>query len=247
MHFRNYTVAATALSRLLILDLKYDKENKIMYPFTLHVPQHPFIMILTRDKRSWQTVINQMMFIMNHPDPRYVCRYTYIYFCKNTDTYIELKYFRVKENCIEMLRPVFLYILCNPSVDSVDCCMQQAWQLLIKSKHSIHLQTETLLWLCTTETYSCINTNYRFLELTEKALLEKNKEYCTALFPMMASMIIQLLKQGSDPRPNFDAMSSIINYCDSRIGDLALVLMAEIIVSCPAIYLYNAMQMCTYF
>ncbi|XP_029048678.2 focadhesin [Osmia bicornis bicornis] len=217
---RNYTVAATALSRLLILDLKYDKENKIMYPFTLHVPQHPFIMILTRDKRSWQTVLNQMMFIMNHPDPR------------------------VKESCIEMLRPVFLYILCNPSVDSVDCCMQQAWQLLIKSKHSIHLQTEILLWLCTAETYSCINANYRFLELSEKALLEKNKEYCTALLPMMASMIIQLLKQGSDPKPNFDAMSSIINYCDNRIGDLALVLMAEIIVSCPAIYLYNAMQMC---
>ncbi|XP_003707265.2 focadhesin [Megachile rotundata] len=217
---RNHTVSATVISRLLILDLKYDKENKSMHPFTLHVPQHPFIMILTQDKRSWQTVFNQLTFIMNHQDPR------------------------VKENCIETLRPVFLYVLCNPSVDSIDCSMQQAWQLLIKSKHSICLQTEILLWLCTNDTRSCINTNYRILELAEKALFEKNKEYCTALLPMIASLTIQLLKYGFDPKPNFSLMFGIMNHCDSCIGNLMLVLMAEIIVSCPAIYLLNALQTC---
>ncbi|CAK9809148.1 Focad [Anthophora plagiata] len=218
---KNYTVSATIISRLLILDLKDDTGNKTMYPFTLHVPQHPFIIILTKDKFSWQSVLNEMSFVANHPDPR------------------------IKENGMEMLRPVFLYILCNPSLDSTDCCMQKkAWQLLIKSKHGIHVQTESLLWLYRAESQNCTNANYQILELAEKALSERNREYCTALLPMIASLTVQLLKQGSDPRPNFDTISVTIDHCDGCIGNLMLMLMAEIIVLCPAIYLYSVLQIC---
>lgn len=99
-----------------------------------------------------------------------------------------------------MLRPVFVYILCNPILDSLDCCAQPAWQLLIESKHSICLQTEVLLWLCTTDTCVCINTNYRVLELAKKAMLEKDKGYYTALLPVIIYLTIQLLKQGSIDR-----------------------------------------------
>lgn len=81
IHYRNYMVATTTISHLLILDLKRDSKNKIMYPFTLHTPQHPFISILIRDKRSWQTVLSQITFIMNHQDYRYVRIEIYIYIC----------------------------------------------------------------------------------------------------------------------------------------------------------------------
>lgn len=265
-HFRNYVVITTTISHLLILDLKRGMKNETL--FTLHTPQHPFIIILTRDNQSCQTVLNQMTFIMNHQDPRYVyrCIYdlthitriyygcyarSYIYTYARADVYTDILWifsrFRVKENSAKILRPVFLYILCNPSLNSMDCYMQQVWQSLIKSKHNTYLQTEILLWMCTAETHSCINTNYRILEFAEKAALEKNKEYCTALLPMIASLIIQLLKQGSDPRPNFDITLVIVEYCDNCIGNLMLTLMAEIVTLCPAIYLHDILKICEYF
>ncbi|XP_026667483.1 uncharacterized protein LOC108622690 isoform X2 [Ceratina calcarata] len=143
-----------------------------------------------------------------------------------------------------MFRAVFLYVLCNPSMNSMDSCMQQVWRLLIKSERGTRVQMETLLWLSTADDYVCVNTNYRILELAEKALSERNREDCSALLPMTASLILQLLKNGSDPRPNFDIIHAIIDHCDSSIGNLMLTLMAEVVASCPAIYLYSALQIC---
>lgn len=173
----------------------------------------------------------------------YACSYIYIctYVCTISPN------FRIREKGVKMLRPVFLYVLCNPSSDSMDYCMQQIWQLLIKSRHGTYVQTEVLLWMCTAEIHSCINTNYRILELAEKAASEGNREYCTALLPMIVSLVIQLLQQGSDPTPNFHAILFIIDHCDSYIGNLVLTLMAEVITLCPAIYLYTTLQICKYF
>ncbi|XP_076657419.1 focadhesin [Halictus rubicundus] len=217
---KNYTVAATAIGHLLTMNLKTNKEHDAIYPFTLHAPQHPFIMILNVDKYSWQCVLNEMACIMNHQDSR------------------------IRKNSIEMLRPVFLYILCNPFSNPLDCCAQRAWQLLIKSEHGVCLQTEVSLWLYTAETYSCINTNYRILEVAEKASREKNKDFCTAIAPVLASLSLQLLKHGSDPTSNFDTLLVIIDQCDTRIGDLMLALMAEVIILCPATYLHSTLRIC---
>ncbi|XP_031825424.1 focadhesin isoform X2 [Nomia melanderi] len=218
---KNYTAATTAIGHLLIMDLKNKKENNAIYPFTLHAPQHPFIIILNQDKYSWQTVLNQISYIMSHHDSR------------------------VRKNSVEMLRPVFLHILCNPFSNPLDCCVQPFWQLLIKSDHGMCLQTEVLLWLYIAEIHSCINTNYRILEFAEKVSREKNKEYCTALAPVLASLSLQLLKHGSDPRPNFIMLFVIIDQCDTCIGNLMLILMSEIITLCPTVYLYSVLQICT--
>nr|XP_033328214.1 focadhesin isoform X1 [Megalopta genalis] len=217
---KNYTVATTAIGHLLIMHLKNNKEDDAMYPFTLHAPQHPFIMIFNRDKYSWQCVLNQMARVTNHQDSR------------------------VRKNSVAMLRPVFLYILCNPFPNPLECCAQQTWQLLSRSEHSECLQMEVLLWLHTADVYSCINTNYRILEVAKKASRENDKDYCTAIAPVLASLSIRLLKHGSDPTPNFDTLLVIINQCDVRIGDFMLALMAEAIVSCPAIYLHGTLQIC---
>lgn len=157
-----------------------------------------------------------------------------------------IRYFRIQESGVKLLRPVFLYTLCDPSFDSIDCCMQQIWQLLIKSKHGTGVRTEILLWQCTGESHCCINTNCRILELAERGLQEKNREYCTALLPMVASLSIQLLQQGSDPRANFDIISATIDHCEDRIGNLMLTLMAEVLVICPAMYLHSALRICKY-
>lgn len=77
VHSRNSVVAATAIGRLLLLDMKYNRENRTIYPFTLHAPQHPFIMILNRDKHSWRFVLNEMTSFVNHRDPQYVQEHMY--------------------------------------------------------------------------------------------------------------------------------------------------------------------------
>ncbi|XP_078036049.1 focadhesin [Augochlora pura] len=217
---KNYTVATTAIGHLLVVHLRNSKEDDALYPFTLHAPQHPFITILNRDKYSWQCVLHQMASIMNHQD------------------------LRVRKNSLAMLRPVFLYILCNPFPNPLDCCMQQTWQLLFQSENSVCLQMEVSLWLYTADIYSCINTNYRILEVAKKAYRENDKYYCTAIAPVLASLAIQLLKHGSDPRPNFDTLLVIINQCDIRIGDFMLALMTEVIILCPAIYLHSTLRIC---
>ncbi|KAL6256360.1 hypothetical protein P5V15_012477 [Pogonomyrmex californicus] len=216
---KNYQTITIALSQLLILDWKSRDEHN---EYTLEVPtQHPFISILNQEKLSWRSVLNQMKFIMNHHDKR------------------------IMQQSVKLLRPVFMHILCNPSVDLCESCRQEAWQLVIKSNNTTDLQTEILLWLCTNRADTCVDTNYRIIELADMVLLRKDTEFCTALIPLIASLTIQLLEYGYEPIQNFRTMLDLFECCDNYIGNITLVLMAEIILICPAAYLLNAFQICT--
>ncbi|XP_029676738.1 focadhesin isoform X2 [Formica exsecta] len=190
--------------------------------YTLQVPtQHPFITILNQEKLSWRSVLNQMKLIMHHYDKH------------------------VMEQSIKLLRPVFIYILCNPSVDLCDSCKHETWQLLIKSSNTLNLQAEILLWLCTNRIDTCVDANCRVLELAEVSLLKGNEEYCTALIPLIASLTIQLLEYGHEPMQNFCAILDLIERSYNNIGNITIAMMTEIILVCPAAYLLNAFQICT--
>ncbi|XP_011160080.1 focadhesin [Solenopsis invicta] len=217
---KNYQAITVAVSQLLILNWKSrDKCNE----YTLQVPtQHPFITILTQDKRSWRSILNQMKFILHHHDRR------------------------VMEQSVQLLRPVFVHILCDPSMDSCESCKREAWQLVIKSNDTTNLRKEILLWLCTNRADTCIDANYRILELADLMLLKRDKEFCTALVPLIASLTIQLLEYGHEPVQNFYTILDLFEYCYSYIGNITIALMAEIILICPAAYLLNAFQICTF-
>lgn len=155
--------------------------------------------------------------------------------------------FSVMEQSTELLRPVFLYILCNPSTDLSENFRQEAWQLIIKSNRTFDLQTEILLWLCTNRVEVCVDANCRVLELAKLSLLKENKEYYTTLIPLIASLTIQLLEYGHEPVQNFCTILDLIENCDNYIGNITIVLMTEIILICPAAYLFNAIQICECF
>ncbi|XP_072755214.1 focadhesin [Anoplolepis gracilipes] len=217
---KNYQAITTAVSQLLILDWKMqDKYNE----YTLQVPnQHPFITILNQEKLSWRSVLNQMKLIMYYNN------------------------ILVTEQSIKLLRPVFMYILCNPSMDLCESCKHETWQLLIKSgTDTLDLQVEILLWLCTNRVDTCIDANCRVLELVEESLLKGDKEYCTALIPLIASLTIQLLEYGHEPMQNFYAILDLIDSSDYDIGNITIAMMTEIILICPATYLLDALQICT--
>lgn len=147
---------------------------------------------------------------------------------------------------IKLLRPVFLYILCNPSTDLCESSEREAWQLIIKSNNTSDLQIEILLWFCNNQEHSSIHTNCRILELAEISLLKKNKEYCTSLIPLITSLTIHLLGYGYEPVQNFCIILDLIEQCDYYIGNITIALMTEIILICPAPYLFHALQICKY-
>lgn len=150
------------------------------------------------------------------------------------------------EQSVQLLRPVFVHILCDPSMDSCESCKREAWQLVIKSNDTTNLRKEILLWLCTNRADTCIDANYRILELADLMLLKRDKEFCTALVPLIASLTIQLLEYGHEPVQNFYTILDLFEYCYSYIGNITIALMAEIILICPAAYLLNAFQICKY-
>ncbi|KMQ95847.1 hypothetical protein RF55_3913 [Lasius niger] len=213
---KNYQAITIAVGQLLILDWKMQNERN---EYTLQVPtQHPLITILNQEKLSWRSVLNQMKLIMHHHDKR------------------------VMEQSIELLRPVFMYILCNPSMDLCESCKRETWQLVIKSSNTLDLQAEILLWLCTNRIDTCVDANYRVLELAEVSLLKGDEEYCTTLIPLIASLIIQLLEYGHEPVQNFCTILDLIERSYDDIGNITIAMMTEIILVCPAAYLLNALQ-----
>lgn len=147
---------------------------------------------------------------------------------------------------MELLRPVFMYILCNPSTDLSNSCKREAWQLII-SHNASELQAEILLWLCTNRIHICIDTNCRLLEVAEESLRQSKTAYCTALIPLITSLTIQLLEYGNEPVQNFSMIQRMLKAnCFDEIGDIMIILMAEIILICPATYLLEALEICKY-
>jgi len=153
----------------------------------------------------------------------------------------------IMEHSIEILRPIFLYIICNPVISEVfDNFKSEAWQLVIKSSKAADLQMEILLWLCTSREDICVDSNCRLIELAEISVQKGNTEYCTALAPLIASVTIQLLEYNHNPQNNFSMLLRLIRNCDDYIGNLMISLMTEIILICPDAYLSKAFRICKY-
>lgn len=218
---KNYTAVTAAISNLLLLALKiHDDKNPYVCPFTLKAPQHPLITVLNRNKDIWRDILNQMQFMVT-------------YYRKE-----------IAQNSIELLRPVFLYILCNPTSTLSESCKQQTWHLLIKTNHAALLQIETLVWLPTNNANSCINTNYRLLELTELAILNRDKKLYVALTPLVASLALELTRHGCDPRANLEILSEIFKDNENEAASITMAILAELILICPAVYLNNVVRLC---
>ncbi|KAL2722549.1 focadhesin isoform X1 [Vespula squamosa] len=214
----NYVAITISMSHLLILDFKlHATEDKCSY--TLSMPQFPFITILKEEKNSWRAVLDQMHFIMNYPDKQ------------------------IKENSIKILKPVFIFILCNPSSSLSDGCKEKAWQLL-KSSNALELQIEILLWLRTNDIDTCLETYYKIFGFAMISLSKNDKDTCIALLPLLSSVCICFLEHGFDPVVNLDTISTIINKYDNLSGNIILALISEMIVICPGYYLTNVLQLC---
>ncbi|KAI4503769.1 hypothetical protein M0802_001172 [Mischocyttarus mexicanus] len=250
----NYVAITVSISHLLILDFKLNgTEDK--YSYTSLMPQFPFITILKEDSNSWHAVLDQMHFIMNHPDEHVFINAFLLQRvnlniktskkCSNYMPQHKLLYtvLQIKKNSIQILKPVFLFILCNPSSTLSDGCKEKTWQL-IELSNALELRIEILLWLRTNDIDTCLETYYTISGFAMASLSKNDKDICIALLPLLSSVCIWFLEHGFDPIANLNTISTIINKYDNLSGNIILALISEMIVICPVFYLTNVLQLC---
>lgn len=147
---------------------------------------------------------------------------------------------RLVEHHMSLMRPVFLYILCNPTHALPESCRQNAWDLLIKSNGTVRMQIEVLHWLRTNNAESCIDTNSRILELVTFLNIKNDGAlFSSALIPLLMSMALQVLRHNGDPRPNLDMVLTILQHEHLDSGSVLACLAAEMIVITPSVYLFE--------
>ncbi|KAL4709256.1 hypothetical protein ACJJTC_010717 [Scirpophaga incertulas] len=175
----NYSAIITTMAGLLILDLKSRLVPGQPYKcqFSMKSPKHPFITVLEKNKGAEIDVLTQMQALCTYPD------------------------YNVSSNSLELLRPVFLWLTCNPERRGI-----QPWQLLLSLPHS----TDQFRLLLSCLSYQQISNPQTievafaaYAAVTDAAIYRQDHQYVTALLPMLARISNELIINGCDPRPAY--------------------------------------------
>ncbi|CAG4989514.1 unnamed protein product [Colias eurytheme] len=221
----NFSAIISTMAGLLILDLKSRLVPGQPYKcqFSLRSPHHPFITVLERNKDMEDDVLAQMHAL-----------------CTNHE-------YLVSSNSLELLRPVFLWMTCNPQRSRG---ISRAWQLLLSLPQSD--AQSSLLLACVSCQQICnpklIDSAFAaYSAVTESAIYQQRSEAVVALVPMLARVCGELLKHGRDPRPCY----SLIERCLSldtpemrTVSGLALLLLADNLTHTAARYLHELFNLC---
>lgn len=143
---------------------------------------------------------------------------------------------------MELLRPVFLYVLCNPASTIDQSCKRQLWHMLLKFKVGRSYQLEIIQWLRHNNPVVCVDTSNRLLQLSEEAIANEDREICTFLTPILVSNAMQLADYGCDPKLNIQSLLSMSSENES--SSLALFLIAEMITSSSIVHLPDLINAC---
>ncbi|KAJ4448220.1 hypothetical protein ANN_10234, partial [Periplaneta americana] len=223
---RNYTGVIPSIGALLVIDLKVRSCEGRSYecPFSLYTPQHPLVTVLRQNKDAWIAVLSAMHFMCHHNE--------------------EI----VAQNCLELLRPVFLYSLCDPSTTTClsMACRQQMWELLLKA--SFRLGTRDLLldilsWLQVETEVELLGASQMLLMLGDLALQHSDVVLCSALAPLLAALVHRLTRRGHDPRSCLSTLTCLLATCPEA-GSCVLTLLSATVTSCPVIYLKDLIAFC---
>ncbi|XP_071439226.1 focadhesin [Hetaerina americana] len=223
---KNYGGALEALSGLLILDLRSQLAGKTTYscPFMLIAPQHPLISVLKLGRDSWLHVLNQMHYICYHPD--------------------EI----VKNHSLELLRPVFLYILCSPKLYNYS--KRQTWSLILNVccergwDKGLDLLLLGISWQQTeNDIIALLEFSSMLCELVDVALLSKELSLAATVAPYLASLSQQLFEKGMDPRMCISSLRKVLALTQDTCSEVA-ILVSEAFGKCPSLYLNDYVLLC---
>ncbi|TMW54602.1 hypothetical protein DOY81_000396 [Sarcophaga bullata] len=222
-----YTTITEAVVSLLLLSLKRKastlKENeRFQSQFGLKTQQHPMITLLQNSVVNMNDVANKMNGICNHHDKQ------------------------IKDHSIEYLRPVYLYILCNPHTlpDS-----KTIWTgLLNLSKYNTEAKTlmqEILSWSKITTSQNCLFTSTLLIEAIEHFLNQKDFKQSIELCVFQVLVVNHMVKFGIDPRPSLQCILKVLHATKEHAQshyNVMLILLSECLHLLTPSYLPDLMR-----
>lgn len=138
---------------------------------------------------------------------------------------------RIKDYSIEYLRPVYLFILCNPQTLPDSKTIWTGLLTLSKSNNEAkELMQEILSWSKLTTSQNCLFTSTLLIEAVEHFLSEKDLNQSIELSIFQILVINHLVKFAIDPRPSLQSVLRVLhsskNHTQSHYN-IMLILLAE--------------------
>ncbi|VVD05118.1 unnamed protein product [Leptidea sinapis] len=223
----NFSAIVSTMAGLLVLDLRPRlRANGVkgyQCPFSLRSPQHPFITVLEKNKQVEDDIFSQMHALCVHPDSL------------------------VSRHSPEMLRPVFLWLTCNPKLVTQST---RPWQLLLSLPES-KAQSSLLMTCISCQQVSNPQLVERalavYLVVADVVIYQQQTAVVVALLPLLARLSAELLTYGRDPRSCYALIKRCFGLDAAKLKCVSgptLMLLAENLSRTPALYLYELLDLC---
>ncbi|XP_055302054.1 focadhesin [Sitodiplosis mosellana] len=222
------SIIGQGIINILLLDLKVAtfqlKSNQsYVCPFDMKTAQHPVITLMYKKNVDILDLATKLQGIVNHENEH------------------------IRSNSIEFLRPVFLYVLCNPiqiaSAESI-------WSVFLKQHRLNGTNTQSLLheiftW-CRITPDRCLSLSTQLMETIEVYLEANNNQSAFEYQIYLIALILSLIEYGYDPRNAFNTILKTIQQNDAQIDEeilnYMLITMSQIVHNIAPFYLRNALE-----
>lgn len=212
---------SSAVLNLLLLDLKAQLSEKGKYANPIRsTTKHPLCRILRQDPNSWKDVLNLMSSVINHYD-------------KN-----------IRDNAIELLKPVFIFILTDPKSSLSETCSHHTWKMLVEKliaedKNAIFDYFSSPFFQCSTR--NPLEICYDIIVTSQ--ICQSDIDLKSALTLILTSLISDVLNQGYDPCFLLSQLNVLLDSSEVP-SSVLLIILSQSIRICPASFLSSLLDFC---
>lgn len=222
-NIQNSPGVTAALAVLLRWDMN-SRPRPYHCPFALYPIQHPLVTLLKQKRDTWSDVYRLVQNFLFHSEKS------------------------IKEENISLLRPLMLYVLCDPlSFPHLPAeSRQKTWSLLLHFLDDApvrQLVFQCVPWFQISDESRCVEAGMLLLDLCEAALSAHDGPLCLALAPLAAASIRNLVTRGADPEPCLATVICLLSVSSSA-ASCVMLLLADTITVCPATFLAPVVKSC---
>ncbi|XP_055903547.1 focadhesin [Eupeodes corollae] len=226
-----HSVISESVISLLLLSLKRKaaqvKDNEpFQSTYGLKTQQHPLITLIQNKGVDINDIANKINGICNHQDKQ------------------------IKKHSTEYLRPVFLYILCNPETLPYSKTIWTGLLALAKTQtNAKHLTKEIILWSKISSTSTSLFTSIILIEAVDHYLAQKDFDQAIDLAVYQAVVIQNLAGFGIDPRPSLQSILRVLHSTrehNQNFYNVLLILLARNVHILSPIYLPDLLRLIAY-
>ncbi|EDW85623.1 uncharacterized protein Dwil_GK23059 [Drosophila willistoni] len=223
----HFAVITESILNLQLLSLKrkttlLKEQETYLCPYGMKTQQHPIISLLQHSSANMHDVSNKIIGICLHHDKS------------------------IRDFSIEYLRPVFLYVLCNPKTLPD---VKPIWTCLLglsrNQPEARDLMQELLSWSKFNNSGTCLSTSILVIEATDYFLQQSDHAQSIDLCIYQACIIKQLAIYGIDPRPSLQCVLRVLHATREHTQNhyhVLLVLMAETLHLLSPFYLADLLR-----